>query len=166
MAAALTMGSGCVVTEEEGVHPIVGCFQDSDCLYGYYCQNGGCQQSRRTCASNGDCVVGETCEPNLAPGCMLPDSGFDCPAPDLCQPSDLGYCCACQTDAQCAPGGYCLALSSGNACSASCSPPGCTAIECCPSGSSCGSIQGPDGGPLETCLPNGAACPATGVKCQ
>ena len=165
-AVALAASLGCVASEESGVHPIVGCLDDSDCLYGYYCQGGGCQQSPRTCASDADCLIGESCQANLAPGCIHPDSGLDCSAPTLCQPTDLGYCCPCQTDAQCAPGGYCLILGSGNACSVRCSPRGCTSADCCPSGSSCGSIRGPDGGLLETCLPNGRACLINALNCR
>ena len=168
IAAALFLAgsSGCVVSEENGIHPIVGCLADADCLYGYYCQGGGCQQSRRTCASDAECLVVETCQPNLAPGCLEPDSGLDCPAPSLCEPADFGYCCPCQTNAQCTPGAYCLELSSGNACSADCHPRGCFSPDCCPSGSACGNIQGPDGGVLETCLPIDGTCPVTGLTCR
>ena len=166
LALGLAGAPGCVVSEEQGVAPIVGCHQDTDCLYGYYCQEGGCQDSPRTCTFNADCVLGETCQPNPAPGCSEPDSGLDCPAASLCLPPDVGFCCPCQTDDDCASGGYCLVLSLGNLCSASCDPLGCVSGNCCPDGGTCGSIAGPDGGTLETCLPNDGVCPTSGLSCD
>ncbi len=163
---ALLMTCGCASSVQNGVAPIVGCLQDSDCQYGFYCQNGGCQEPMRSCQTSSDCVLGETCQTNLAAGCTDPDSGLDCPAANLCLPANVSFCCPCQTDADCAVGGYCVSLSTGTVCTSSCTPFGCDAGSCCPPGSSCGTVEGPDAGPFPTCVPDNATCPSTGLGCQ
>ena len=163
---ALLWTCGCASSVQTGVDPIVGCLRDSDCQYGFYCQAGGCQQAMRTCQSDADCVLGESCQPNPALGCRDPSGGLDCPAANLCLPADVSFCCPCQTDADCALGGYCVTLSAGTVCSSSCTPFGCDAGTCCPDGSSCGTVESPDAGPLPTCLPGNGVCPTTGLKCQ